>query len=174
MNKENQEKVSLSATEELATVRNILFGEAQNTLEQKLSSLQASLDQGLSSLKYDFSEKLKVMHENIDKSLTQIEEKIHYVDSQHDDKNSVLDKNLSNLVSEHEIFASTTETSLETLNGELDKEAQQLSHNFSIQLESLKQELNKVSLELHSSKTDRKTLAKLLATMATNLEDDEL
>jgi hypothetical protein len=35
------------------------------------------------------------------------------------------------------------------------------------------EQLSSVSNELHSSKTDRKTLAKLLATMATNLEDDE-
>jgi hypothetical protein len=34
-------------------------------------------------------------------------------------------------------------------------------------------ELSAVSNELHNSKTDRKTLAKLLATMATNLEDDD-
>lgn len=174
MAKDDIEKTTLSATEELATVRNILFGEAQSSLEKKLLNLQTSLDQGLSALKHDFSDKLKKMHENIDLSLTNIEERIQYVDNQHEDKSELLGDKLSALASEHEIFSTNTDKNLEALNGELDKETQQLSNGFSEQIETLKKELDKVSLELHSSKTDRKTLARLLATMANNLENDAL
>lgn len=174
MTKSEDNKVVHSATEELATIKSILFGEAQSTLEQKLSNLQSSLDQGLSSLKYELTDKVNKLHETIEQSLVKIEDKIQYVDSQHDTKNELLDSQLSALASEHESFSTNTETHLEVLNSELNKETDILSKNFTEQIETLKQELDKVSLELHSSKTDRKTLARLLATMATNLEDDAL
>lgn len=70
------------------------------------------------------------------------------------------------------MFASATQQDFKNIEQALDNESQSLSRNFNVQLEQLKSHLESVSNELSSSKTDRKTLAKLLATMATNLEDD--
>ncbi|MEL7400068.1 MAG: hypothetical protein AAFN68_05785 [Pseudomonadota bacterium] len=55
----------------------------------------------------------------------------------------------------------------------LGNEAQMLSDSIDKKVARLTSKLDNVSNELSSSKTDRKTLAHLLATMATNLEDDE-
>ena len=72
------------------------------------------------------------------------------------------------------MFATATQQDFKAMEQALDSGSQTLSHNFNEQLDQLKTHLESVSKELSSSKTDRKTLAKLLATMATNLEDDEL
>jgi ABC-type transporter Mla subunit MlaD len=55
----------------------------------------------------------------------------------------------------------------------LDKEIKMLTAKFTEQLNQALDKLTQVSSELNSSKTDRKTLAKLLATVASNLETDE-
>ena len=78
------------------------------------------------------------------------------------------------LSSEHEMFASATQQDFKNIEQALDTESQSLTRNFNDELAQLKVHLESVSNDLTSSKTDRKTLAKLLATMATNLEDDQL
>lgn len=91
-----------------------------------------------------------------------------------EDQIMALRKDLASLASEHEMFATATQQDLKQLEDSLDNESNTLASNFNQQMVELKAHLEKVSNELTSSKTDRKTLAKLLAAMATNLEDDEL
>ncbi|MDN4500818.1 hypothetical protein QX776_00235 [Alteromonadaceae bacterium BrNp21-10] len=162
-----------SATEELSQLRKIVFGEAKQGLEQQLANLQRSLDQGLSSLHAEFSDKLQKFQDDTDKRFAEAEDRLQYVDKQHDDKEDELHKALNNLGAEHDSFSIATDKNLQQLNDALDNESSRLSEHFEQQISALKSELEKVSNELHSSKTDRKTLAKLLATMATNLEDDD-
>ena len=95
-------------------------------------------------------------------------------DKTHDEHEASLQKDLTTLASEHEILATATQQDFKSMEQSLDSESNSLENNFNEQLEQLKTHLEHVSKELSSSKTDRKTLAKLLATMATNLENDPL
>ena len=162
-----------SATQELSQLRQIVFGEAQAALEQQIVNLQRALDQGLSSLHAEFSDKLAKLQEASDKGFAEAEDRLQYVDKQHDNNEQQLQNAIDSLATEQDSFSIATERRLQELDDALDHEASRLSDEFKKQISALKTELEKVSLELHSSKTDRKTLAKLLATMATNLEDDE-
>ena len=72
------------------------------------------------------------------------------------------------------MFVSATQQEFKEVIQSLDNESNSLANSFDEQLKQLKIHLDKVSNELSSSKTDRKTLARLLATMATNLENDQL
>jgi chromosome segregation ATPase len=114
------------------------------------------------------------MQENFTQQFADVEQRIQHLDKTHDENELVIQKDLASLASEHEMFASTTLQDFKNIEQALDNESQSLTRNFNDQLEQLKTHLESVSKELSSSKTDRKTLAKLLATMATNLEDDEL
>ncbi|MCU4675695.1 hypothetical protein N7931_08630 [Catenovulum sp. 2E275] len=172
-NEDNKSSHTPSAVDELTQLRQIVFGQAQAELEQKIANLQTSLDKGFSSLSADINHRFQKLNEQIDQNFAAMEDRIQYVDKQHEDKSDNIHTELNNLAAEHEMFAASTEKNLEQLNNELDKEANQLKDNFSHELEALKQQLNKVSAELSSSKTDRKTLANLLSTMANNLQDDQ-
>ena len=114
------------------------------------------------------------MQENINKRFTELEQKLQLFDKNHDDNEASIEKNLASLSSEHEMFTSATQQDFKNIEQASDHESQLLTGNFNEQLEQLKTHLEAVSNELSSSKTDRKTLAKLLATMATNLEDDQI
>ena len=119
-----------------------------------------------------FNDQLAQIQESVNQRFSELEQKLQLFDKNHDDNEASIEKNLASLSSEHEMFASATQQDFKNIEQALDNESQSLSRNFNDQLEQLKTHLESVSNELSSSKTDRKTLAKLLATMATNLEDD--
>jgi hypothetical protein len=162
--KEQQQDVA--QVNELDQLRQIVFGAAEQQLKQQIASTRSDLEHALSKQNSSFNDRLTQMQESINQ--------LQLADKSHDDNEASIEKNLASLSSEHEMFASTTLQDFKNIEQALDNESQSLTRNFNDQLEQLKTHLESVSKELSSSKTDRKTLAKLLATMATNLEDDEL
>jgi ABC-type transporter Mla subunit MlaD len=77
------------------------------------------------------------------------------------------------LASELEMSDTSGKQDSDELHSRLDKEVQALTEKYDAKLAEALQKLNQVTQELGSSKTDRKTLAKLLATVASNLETDQ-
>ena len=160
--------------DELDQLRQIVFGVAEQQLKKQIALTRSDLEHALNTQSINFTQRLDKMQENINQRFSDIERQIQHLDKTHDDNELVIQKDLANLASEHEMFATSTQQDFKTMEQSLDSGSQTLTHNFNEQLEQLKTHLESVSKELSSSKTDRKTLAKLLATMATNLEDDEL
>jgi dGTP triphosphohydrolase len=177
-NKKNEpiENVSdeIPAIDELAQLRTIVFGAAENKLIAQITNLRSDMEQSIASLDQSLSKKLFEFQQNVELKFTEVGERISLLDKAHDDNEINIQKSLDSLYSEHEMFASTTQQDFKEINQSLENESNNLTLNFDQQLEQLKTHLEKVSNELSSSKTDRKTLAKLLATMATNLEADQL
>lgn len=179
-NKKNNDKTQPDSTDsspeigELDQLRQIVFGDAQQQLLIKITTLRNDLEQALNAQDKKFSQCLDKMQENFTQQLDDLDKRLHFVDKMHDDIEVTIQKEHASLVSEHEMFAAATQQDLKNIEQTLDKESVSLSNTFNEQLEQLKTHLEEVSKELSSSKTDRKTLAKLLATMATNLEDDKL
>lgn len=159
---------------ELEQLRQIIFGDAQQQLITQITTMRHELETALQTQEQSFSKRLSEMRENIEQQFSNIDQRIIFLDKTHDDHEASLQKDLTSLASEHEILATTTQQDFKNLEQSLDSESNALASNFHEQLEQLKAHLEGVSKELSSSKTDRKTLAKLLATMATNLEDDQL
>lgn len=175
--KDTVEKEQLDPTSpvgELEQLRQIIFGAAQQQLTTQMTTMHTELKQALTTQEQNFSERLDKMLNNIEQQFSSMDERIQFFDKTHDENEARLQKDLSSLASEHEMFATATQQEFKTMGELLDSESNTLSNNFNEQLEQLKMHLEHVSKELSSSKTDRKTLAKLLATMATNLEDDQL
>jgi len=157
---------------ELEQLRHIVFGEAQNRLSNQISTLRSDMEKALSSQQKQFTEHLAQMQESTDQQFAQLNDQLQLSDSIHDDNESNLQKNIDNAVAEHDLFAAATKQNFATAAQSLASESNSLSDNFDAQIEQLKQYLESVSRDLTSSKTDRKTLASLLATMATNLQDE--
>ena len=159
---------------ELEQLRQIIFGEAQQQLISQLNTMHTELTQALKTQAQNFSNRLNEMNNTIEQQFTNMDRRMVSLDKTQDEQQANLTKDISDLASEHEMLATTTQQDFKHLQQSLDSESDTLASNFHEQLEQLKAHLEDVSKELSSSKTDRKTLAKLLATMATNLEDDKL
>lgn len=171
---EGEQLDETSTVDELEQLRQIVFGDAQQQLIAQMTTMRMTLEKALSTQEQTFSERLVKMQENIEQQFSSMEQRIQFFDKTHDEHEATIQKDLNNLTSEHEILATATQQDFKSLEQSLDSESHSLANNFNEQLEQLKTHLEDVSKELSSSKTDRKTLAKLLATMATNLEDDQL
>lgn len=177
-NKKNGSKESdqdqSSSNNELSQLRAIVFGAAEDKFLAQLSTLRADMESSVDALSQQFAKKISDFQQNNEDKHAEIDKRISFVDKAHDDNENNIQKSLDNLYSEHEMFANTTQLDIKNLNQSIDNESSMITSNFSQQLDQLKTHLEEVSKELTTSKTDRKTLAKLLATMATNLEDDQL
>lgn len=160
--------------DELEQLRQIVFGAAQQRLVTQVSSIHKELKDALSAQEQKFSNHLDKLQQSIEQQFSQMDHRIQLLDKTHDNTEADIQKSLAGLASEHETFAATTEQDFKEMDKSLNNESNLLTNSFNEKLEQLDAHLEEVSKELSSSKTDRKTLAKLLATMATNLEDDQL
>ena len=100
-------------------------------------------------------------------------EKVNSVDQHHEDKTSELQSYADKLSSELEMSDAAGKQDSDELHNRVDKEVAQLTEKYDARFAEALERLDQVTKELSSTKTDRKTLAKLLATMAVNLETDE-
>lgn len=147
---------------ELDTLRNIVFGTAKAKLEAQLAQLEQS-----------FNNQFQNMQQSMDTHFATINEKINSVDHHHDEKNAELKAFSEKLSSELEISDTNGHQQTDELHSRVDKEIAALTERYDEGISQVLGKLEQVTKELGSSKTDRKTLAKLLATMATNLEADQ-
>ena len=173
-NSKQEQQPDVAPVNELDQLRQIVFGAAEQQLKQQITSTRNDIEQALSKQNNAFNDRLLQMQESINQRFSALEQKLQLFDKNHDDNEASIEKNLASLSSEHEMFAGATQQDFKNIEQALDTESHSLTRNFNDQLAQLKVHLESVSNDLTSSKTDRKTLAKLLATMATNLEDDQL
>lgn len=171
---ETVQQEAVSPLTELEQLRHLVFGEAQNQLTNQLTTLRSDMEKALAGQQKRFSEQLSKMEETTEQQFSELDNRLQFIDSAHEDNESNIQKNIESLTSEHEIFATTTQQDFKNMEQLLVNESSLITNNFNEQLELLKVHLENVSKDLSSSKTDRKTLANLLATMATNLQDDPL
>lgn len=167
-------RTEIDPVDELSQLRSIVFGAAEQKWIEEIARLRGDMDQSISALDTRLTNKITEFQQNIEIQFGKIDKRLSFIDKSHDDNEANMQKSLDNLYSEHEMFASATQQDLKEVNQLLENESTSLTSNFDQQLKQLKSHLEEVSKELTSTKTDRKTLAKLLATMATNLEDDLL
>lgn len=171
---ENVQNKAIDPIDELSQLRSIVFGVAEKNIYEQIATLTNKMEASISALDTKQMEHINSLQKNVDRQFTEMDKRLSIIDKDHDENEINLQKNIESLASEHEMFATATQKDFTELNQSLDSESANLSNNFNEQLEQLKAHLDEVSNELSSSKTDRKTLARLLATMATNLEADQL
>jgi len=164
-----------SPTSELAHLRQIVFGDAQKDLEQKMTQLGQSLQSQLKQLEQQTTRQFNQLQSALEHHVQQLEDKLLNADKGQDSKANELFTLSKNLSSELEMAEAASKQENDELHKRIDHDLNALSNKFSEQLKQALAQLTQVSNELNSSKTDRKTLAKLLATVASNLEtgDDE-
>lgn len=164
---------SSSPTSELDTLRHIVFGAAKADIEQRLSELSQLTTEHFQKLEQQIAQQMKQLHASMDDGLHRLEQQLAVADQHQDKKADELNAYADKISSELEMAETNNKQENDELHQRIDKEIKLMSDSFNEQLQQALSKLNQVSNELNTSKTDRKTLAKLLNTVATNLEADE-
>lgn len=185
MSAEQHSKAALKATasseskpdscdvSELATLREIVFGQAQQQLQSDIKNLERRLTDKLDTLQAKVLKQLNELQDRLEKSDNALAADLRQVDKKHEDAGAELQSYANKLSSELEMSDTSSRQDADELHNRIEKEVTQLSEKYDAKFVETLSKLEQVTQELSSSKTDRKTLAKLLATMAVNLESDE-
>lgn len=158
---------------ELENLRNIVFGAAKSEIEQRISSLEQQTQDNFKTMQLTLEKNTQNLHTAMREGFNQLEDKLALADQSQDEKAAELHTYADKISSELEMAETNNKQENDELHNRLDKEIKTLTVKFTNQLDQALEKLTQVSNELNSSKTDRKTLAKLLATVASNLETDD-
>lgn len=161
------------ALTELQSLRHIVFGEAKSAIEQRISALEQHTEESFQKMQQAAEKNTQILQTAMRDGFNQLEDKLAIADQGQEAKTAELHTYADKISSELEMAEANSKQENDDLHHRLDKEIQALTVKFTAQLNQALEKLTQVSSELNSSKTDRKTLAKLLATVASNLETDE-
>lgn len=171
-NNQNPSTESVAVTE-LETLRHIVFGAAKSDIEQRISELEQQTDDNFKKMQLAQEKNTQNIQATMREGFSQLEDKLALADQGQDEKAAELNAYADKISSELEMAEANSKQENDELHDRLDKEIKALTVKFTDQLNQALEKLTQVSSELNSTKTDRKTLAKLLATVASNLETDE-
>ena len=176
---DNPSKNEQSATEkkqsndELSQLREILFGQSNRAFRADLNNLESRINDNFKQLNKQLDAQFQDIRKLID---TQISDLSNRLESSNDAHNNVQNQLLSTtekLQSELEIAETAAKNDNDALEAHMVKELESLETLFSKRHAELLERLQQVTSELSETKTDRKTLANLLSTMASNLATDQ-
>lgn len=171
-NKTDSNMQSSDAINELEQLRFIVFGEAKKSIENRIDTIHSELSNSISAFKEQQIIQFSDMQLQFENALNALDKKLQSIDSHHEDNHNNLIKANETLNSALEMAESSGKDDADALHDRIDKEMAALSANFDFKYAEAMEKLSKVTHELTDTKTDRKTLARLLATMASNLETD--
>jgi thymidylate synthase len=169
----NEPKTNTNDSQDLQQLKQILFGSAQSQLEKSIEDLSQRFDKRCLSIEKKMADNHKAMQQALASGIESLTDKLNNADQGQTEELNHVNDFAKQTSSELEMYETATRQEFDDTNTRFEQEIAALTRKFNEQHKKAMQQLSSVSHELHNSKTDRKTLAKLLATMATNLEDDE-
>ena len=174
-NTKNQTATTTEAIQitELDNLRNIVFGAAKNDIEQRINALEQQTQDNFKSMQLTIEKNTQSLQAAMREGFNQLDDKLALADQGQDEKATELQTYADKISSELEMAEANSKQENDELHDRLDKEIKTLTVKFTDQLNQALEKLTQMSSDLNSTKTDRKTLAKLLATVASNLETDE-
>jgi hypothetical protein len=170
---DNNQTIGNSADSELTQLRNILFGTAKTELQTQIDQLRQEMQLNFELSAKKLQQEMSDMQHAIQHHVNQLDQRIAVVDNQQDDKTTKLNDYADKIASELEMNASISEEQDGQIQKRLDNEIELLTSRFTKQHDQTIELLNQVKNDLNTTKTDRKTLARLLATVASGLEVDD-
>jgi len=170
------ESASDEAFTELEQLRLIVFGQAKAELESKIDALQQDVRHDIDILSSQINLRFADLNDNIQKQHAALTASIESLTTiQLEDKNVLIEHTKaleSQLSSQIEMTENAGKDDADQIHKRIDDEVAKLEAGLDNTMQELLAQLEQVSKKLSSSKTDRKSLAQMLANMASNLEED--
>jgi hypothetical protein len=158
--------------DELAQLREILFGQTNRAFRADLSALESRVNESFAKLNEHLDSQFSDIRKLIDHQISELSHQLSSANDNHSNVQAQLQSTTDKLQSELEIAETSAKNDNDALEAHVVKELESLDNLFSKRHQELLEKLQQVTSELSESKTDRKTLANLLSTMATNLATD--
>lgn len=168
-----QNENDLSVPSELESLRAIVFGAAKSEIDERINQLEQTMLNRFEQAERNLTKQVEQIQLSLNQAVIKLDQRIGTVDQQQDERAVELKVFADKLASELEMTDASGKQDNDELHSRLDKEVQALTEKYDTKLAEALEKLNQVTQELGSTKTDRKTLAKLLATVASNLETDQ-
>ncbi len=161
-----------SNTDELSQLREILFGQTNRAFRADLSALESQVEAKFSKLNTHLDKQFSDIRKLIEEQIASLADQLANANHSHENVQAHLQSTTDKLQSELEIAETTAKNDNDALEAHVVKELESLDNLFTKRHQELLEKLQQVTSELSESKTDRKTLANLLSTMASNLATD--
>ncbi|BFT31453.1 hypothetical protein D210916BOD24_26290 [Alteromonas sp. D210916BOD_24] len=172
-NQKTEDKAQVAnSTDELSQLREILFGQTNRAFRADLSALEAQVEAKFSKLNAHLDKQFSDIRKLIEEQIAGLADQLASSNDSHESAQAHLQNTTDKLQSELEIAETTAKNDNDALEAHVVKELESLDNLFSKRHKELLERLQQVTSELSESKTDRKTLANLLSTMASNLATD--
>ncbi len=161
------------AGDELTQLREILFGQTNRAFKADLASLESRINDNFASLNNQLEVQFNDIRKLIDNQVQDLSHRLEGANSSNSNVQNQLQATTDKLQSELEIAETSAKNDNDALEAHVVKELDSLESVFSKRHQELLERLQQVTSELSETKTDRKTLANLLSTMASNLATDQ-
>jgi len=164
---------SNEAFNELEQLRLLVFGQAKQQLDSRIDALQSQLNEDVNMLQAQFNQRITALDEKLAEQHEQLVSQINdLANIQENDKTELVQSHAS-LSSQLEMAENASKDDSSFIHKRIDDEVSKLENEVSKATQDLLNKLEQVTKELSGSKTDRKKLALLLSTMASNLDADD-
>lgn len=140
----------------LDQIRDMLFGEHVEILQNKYQTLDQDLDQSISLLRKEFTASAEELKNRIDDKFDHLQKRLQSEASERAIQNDALNTNLA-----------TVSSDIQT---KIDLEAKRMDQALKDQYEESMRQLNNMVASLQDAKVDRKSLAVLFSQFAKELE----
>jgi len=158
--------------EQLTAIRALLFGEQVATLEQTIQQQNISLNERMNQLEALINKNHKEINQSIKEAKQTFADNLEENRLEHVSQETILEESVNDLDKRFEAFQQATEQDFtETLNN-LSNTAKEINQSLAREVKQLTKKIEDASTELGTNKTDRKTLASLLESMASNLNQN--
>lgn len=161
------------AGNELTQLREILFGQTNRAFKADLASLESRINDNFATLNNQLEVQFNDIRKLIDNQVQDLSHRLEGANSSNSNVQNQLQATTDKLQSELEIAETSAKNDNDALEAHVVKELDSLENVFSKRHQELLERLQQVTSELSETKTDRKTLANLLSTMASNLATDQ-
>ncbi len=168
-----QKEKSSKADEQLAAIRNLLFGEQLSRLEQTIQQQNEMLNKRLDSLETLISNKSEEFDKKLVATNHDFAEHLESNHLEHISQESILDKKLATLDKNLGEFQSSTEKDFNQAQDTLTHTAKKINISLNREVKRLTEKIESTSKELSAKKADRNTIANLLESMASNLSQKQ-
>jgi|GEM_PF-1451402 len=158
---------------QLTAIRDLLFGEQIARLEKTIEEQRQFFSDQLAHLESQFKQSNERIENQIQSAIVELNQSIDNIHNEHISQEGILEDKLSYIGKSLDEFQSQTEHEFGTTHTELDNAAKEIYNSIEKEVKTLSKKIDKTSKELSSNKADRKTLANLLESMASNLNQSQ-
>ncbi len=162
-----------SSDDQLFAIRNLLFGEQVKQLESKIHEQDIKFNEKLDRIEALILKNHEDVSREINAASQRMANDLESNRIEHVSQESILEDTLSNLSDRLSAHQEHTDNNFKDALNTLNRTADEINHSLQREVEQLTLKLNAASTELSTNKADRKTLANLLESMASNLTESQ-